>query len=65
MAGSISTAWRLGNAALKRRRSVGDTVSDLTDPGLEPQTSRFDNDVLTTEITGRYELSLNILKQHT
>ena len=32
----------LGNIAPKRCRAVGDTVSDLTNPGIEPQTSSVD-----------------------
>ena len=37
----------------KRRRAVGDTVSDLTNPGFEPQTSSIDSSVLT-ELTSRF-----------
>ena len=34
----------------KRWRAVGDTVSDLTDPGIEPQTSHTDSNVSTTDL---------------
>ena len=37
---------RLNYTALKTRRSVGDTVSDLTGQEIEPQTSRTDSVVL-------------------
>ena len=49
------SAWvtQLQKTAL-RCRAVGDTVSDVADPGFEPQTSRTDNNVLTTELTGRF-----------
>ena len=33
----------------QRWRVVGDTVSDLTDPGFEPGTSRIDRNDVTTE----------------
>ena len=32
--------------------AIDDTVSDLTEQGIEPQTSRTDSNVLTTELTG-------------
>ena len=32
-------------------RAVGDNVSDLTDPGIEAQTSRAECNVSTTELT--------------
>ena len=38
---------------LQWSRAVGDNVPDLTDPGIEPQTSRTDSSVLTTELTVR------------
>ena len=50
--GAHLPAKRQGNAGLKERRSVGDTVSDLTDPELKPQTSRNESNVLTTELNG-------------
>ena len=43
----VSVAMRLDNTARKKRRSGGDTVLDLTGPGIEPQTSRTDSDVLS------------------
>ena len=46
-------AQRLGNTALKKRRSGSDTVSNLKGLGIEPQTFRADSDVLTTELTDR------------
>ena len=33
-------------ATSKRWRAAGDTVPDLTEPGIEPQPSRADGDVL-------------------
>ena len=50
-AGPIS-AWRLGNTAPKKRRNGDDTASNLTGPGIQPQTFRTDNNVLRTELTG-------------
>ena len=38
----------------QRWRAVDDPVSDLTDPVFEPQTSRADSNVLTTQLTGRF-----------
>ena len=38
----------------QRWRTVGDIVSDLTDPGIKPQTSRTVSNVLTTKPTGRW-----------
>ena len=37
----------------QRRRAVGDTVSDLTGAGIEPQTSHTHSVCLTTELTIR------------
>ena len=37
----------------QRCRAVGDTVSDLTKPGIEPQTSSTESVILTTELTIR------------
>ena len=34
-------------------RAVGDSVLDVTAPGLKSQTSRTDSDVLTTYVTRR------------
>ena len=44
----------------QRWRAVGYTVSDLTGPGIEPQTFRADSDVLTTELADRSSL-INVL----
>ena len=52
VAGPVSAAQRLSSTAPKKRRSVGNAVSDLTDPGLEPQTSRTNSNVSTTGPTG-------------
>ena len=52
VAGPVSAAQRLGSTAPKKRRSVGNAVSDLTDPGLESQTSRTNSNVSTTGPTG-------------
>ena len=41
---------RLGETIPKKRRCSGVTVSDLTSPRIEPQTSR--TNVLTTKLTG-------------
>ena len=40
----VTSGW----AAPKTRRSVGDTVFDLTGPVIEPETSRTDSDVLNS-----------------
>ena len=40
----------------QRWRAVGDTISDLTGPGIEPQTFRSDSMCLTTKVTGRFEI---------
>ena len=49
---------RLGNTApfeetLQRLRAVGNTVSDLTAPIYEPQTSRYRDERVTAQPTGR------------
>ena len=36
-------------------QAVVDSVSDLTSPGIEPQPSRTNSDVLKTELTGQYD----------
>ena len=36
---------------------VSDTVSDLTNPGIEPQTSRTDSDVLIQNVKIKSSLS--------
>ena len=58
LAGPISASLRLNNAALfeemsQRWRAVGNTVSDLTDPRFESQTSRFRDERATAQPTGR------------
>ena len=53
------SAWVLSSEETsQRRRAVGDTVSDLTDPGFKPQITRTDNNVLATELTGPPVLSI-------
>ena len=37
----------------QRWRAIGDAVSNLTDPEIEPQTSRTDRACLATEVNGR------------
>ena len=44
VAGTISAAQRLDNTAPKKLRSVGDALSYLTCPGVEPTTSCADSD---------------------
>ena len=39
---------------LQRWQAIGDTVSDLSEPGIEPQTSRTDSVRLTTVLTSRF-----------
>ena len=42
------SAWATHSEETSQRwRAVGDTVSDLTDPGIEPKILRADSDVLT------------------
>ena len=48
---------------LQRWRAVGDIVSDLTRRGIEPYTTRTDFVCLTSELTGRFGLSLSQLKK--
>ena len=63
--GSISLSLRPGKAASfeemsQRWRAVGSTVSDLTGPRFEPQTSRFSNERVTARPTGRLQLSYKL-----
>ena len=63
LAGPISASLRPGNAALfeemlQRWRAVGNTVSDLTGPRFEPQTSRSRDECVTARPTGRFQLSI-------
>ena len=39
----------------QRWRAIGDSVSDLISPGIEPYTSRTDSMCLTTKLTGPNE----------
>ena len=48
--------------ASQRRRAVGDTVSDFTDPGFEPQIFYTDSNVLTTELDGKFMLFKTIFQ---
>ena len=57
LAGPISASLRLGDTGtfeeiLQRWRIFGNTVSDSTGPGFEPQTSRFRNKRVTAGPTG-------------
>ena len=58
LAGPISASLRPGNTApfeemAQRWRAVGNTVSDLTGPRFEPQTSRSRDERVTARPTGR------------
>ena len=58
LAGPISASLRPGNTApfeemSQRWRAVGNTVSDLTGPRFEPQTSRSRDERVTARPTGR------------
>ena len=58
LAGPISASLRPGNTApfeemSQRWRAVGNTVSDLTGPRFEPQTSRSRDKRVTARPTGR------------
>ena len=57
--GPISTPLHSGNTALleemsQRWRAVGNIVTDLTDPKIEPQISRSRDEQLTARPTDRY-----------
>ena len=59
LAGSISALLRPCNTApfekkSQRWRAVGNTVSDLTGPRFEPQTSRSRDERVTARPTGRF-----------
>ena len=61
--GPISVSLRPGNTApfeetSQRWRAVGNTVSDLTSPRFEPQTSRSKDEHVTARPTG---LHINLL----
>ena len=58
LAGPISASLRPGNTApfeemSQRWRAIGNTVSDLTGPRFEPQTSRSRDERVTARPTGR------------
>ena len=62
-AGPISASLRPGNTApfevvLQRWQAVGNTLSDLTGPRFEPQTSRARDERVTARPTGRSKKSL-------
>ena len=59
LTGPISASLRPGNTASfeevsQRRQAVGNTVSDLTGPRFEPQTSRSRDERVAARPTGRY-----------
>ena len=59
LAGPISASLRPGNTApfeemSQRRRAVGNSVSDLTGPRFEPQTSRSRDERVTARPTARF-----------
>ena len=59
LAGPISASLRPGNTApfeemSQRWQAVGNTVSNLTGPRFEPQTSRSRDERVTARPTGRY-----------
>ena len=57
--GPISASWQHSyEKTTQQWRAVGDTTSDLTDPGFEPQTSRTDKNILATELAGRSRASI-------
>ena len=60
LARPISASLRPGNTAPFEEMSlwwrfIGNTVSDLTGPRFEPQTSRFRDERVTARPTGRYQ----------
>ena len=65
LAGRISASLRPGNNTAsfeemsQRWRAVGNTVSDLTGPRFEAQTSRSRDERVTARLTGRYSQYLN------
>ena len=67
LAGPISASLRPGNTApfeemSQRWRAVGNTVSDLTGPRFEPQTSRSRDERVTARPSGRL---INYIKNDT
>ena len=68
LAGPISASLRPGNTApfeemLQRWRAVGNTVSDLTGPRFEPQTSRSRDERVTARPTGRLSIFMSFIIQ--
>ena len=66
LAGPISPSLRPGNTApfeemSMRWRAVGNTVSDLTGPRFEPQTSCCRDEHVTARPTGRYTRNSKII----
>ena len=49
----IASGQHSSEETSQRLRAVGDTVADLTVPVVQPQISRTDCNVLTTELTSR------------
>ena len=45
---SLAPGQLSSEETLQRWQAIGDTVSDLSEPGIEPQTSRTDSVRLTT-----------------
>ena len=70
LAGPISASLCPGNTGpaekmLQRWRAVGNTVSDLTGPRFEPQTSGSRDERVTARPTGRSNIKITrILKKH-
>ena len=51
---SLAPGLLSSEETLQRWQAIGDTVSDLSEPGIEPQTSRTDSVRLTTVLTSRF-----------
>ena len=49
----LAPRQHLSEETLQRWRTIGNTVSELNDPGFEPQTSRTGNNIFTTDLTCR------------
>ena len=67
LAGPISASLRPGNTApfeemSQRWRAVSNTVSDLTGPRFEPQTSRSRDERVTARPIGRFSYKVIITK---
>ena len=48
----------------QRWRAIGNTVSDLTDPRFEPQTSRSRGERFPVRLTGRFNIQYQFYRQH-